>query len=164
MGTLGVQPPPVSLVWPKHTMEVLCIRQSGCSTLDLCWHLSDAATALCQPSASGSGMMVKWVGREIHSENASSIMLQFSAVLLVKEEQLCHTRAIYLHMFQILQGGITLQNVHGHSHVPGEHRRVWMPGAVSHCYFQHQGILLCWGLNYNYLRFQGHQGIRQPLD
>ena len=57
IGALGMWPPPVSLVWPRHAMEVgalptscgvesdsleirLCIGQSWYSTLDLCWCLS----------------------------------------------------------------------------------------------------------------------------
>ena len=129
MGALGVWPPPVSSVQPRRAMEVrahptncgaesnlleirLYIGQSWYSTLDLCWCLSEVATAQHQPSTSGRGMTVKWAEWEIHSGNASA-----TCVL-------------------IPQGRITLQNVHDHSCIPGDCRRVWMLRAVSHCYLQ----------------------------
>ena len=164
---------PHQLQCESNSLEIkLCIGRSGCSTLDLCQHPSEVATALCQPSTSGSGdgemgrvgNPLKKCLCHMHSESLSGIMLQSSAALLVEEEQICHSRAIHLHMFQIAQGRITLQNMHDHSHVLGEHSRVWVPRVVSHCYLQYQGILLSGGLNHSYFGFQGHQGIRQPLD
>ena len=76
VGTLGVQPPPASSACPIQTAEgrvlptnsgmesdLLEIRlgtgQSGYSALDLWQHLLETATAHCQPSASGRGMMTK---------------------------------------------------------------------------------------------------------
>ena len=59
--------------------------------------------------------------------------------LLVIKEQVGSTRAIYLHMFQLLKNQITLEHVHDHPHVPREHGRVGSTRAISHCHFQHQG-------------------------
>ena len=150
-------------------VQLTGIGQSGCSALDLCWHLSEAATALCQWEWSdgemgGAGNPLRKFPHHMHSESLSGIVLQSSVALLAKEEQVCHSRAIHLHMFQIPLGRITLQNMHDHPHIPGECGRVWVPRVVSHYYLQYQGILLCWGLNHNYFGFQRHQGIRQPLD
>ena len=52
------------------------------------------------------------------SDSIHGILLQTPTALLVIEEQVGSTRAIYLHMFQLLKNRITLEYVHDHPRIP----------------------------------------------
>ena len=71
------------------------------------------------------------------------ILLQTLTALLIVEEQVSSTRAVYLHMFLLLKDWITLKYVHDHPHVPRECGRAGSTRAISHHHFQHQGIFFC---------------------
>ena len=90
-----------------------------------------------------------------------SLLLQTPMTLLVVEEQVSSTRAIYLHMLQITKNLVTLEYVHDHSRVPRELGRVGLTRAVSHHHLQHQGIFFHGGLSNLFPDVR--QCIRQPL-
>ena len=69
---------------------------------------------------------------------SDSILPQTPTALLVVEEQVGSTRAIYLHMFQLPKNRIALEHMHDHPCVPREHGRVGLTRAIGHCHFQHQ--------------------------
>ena len=94
-------------------------------------------------------------------DSICSLLLQTPMALLVIEEQVSSTRAIYLHMLQLLKNRVALEYVHDHPHVPGECGRTGSTGAISHCHFQHQGIFFHGGLLSLFPDM--HQCIRQPL-
>ena len=83
-------------------------------------------------------------------DSICGILLQTLMALLVIEEQVSSTRAIYLHMFQLPKNRITLEYVHDHPHIPRERGRAGSTRAVSHCHFQHQGIFF-------------HRGVPRPF-
>ena len=106
-------------------------------------------------SIKGRRLTLKWAEHDIYSKKASlhmgsdsirSLLLQTLAALLVVEEQVSSTRAIYLHMLQLPKNRVTLEYVHDHPHVPRECRRVGSTRAISHCHFQHQGVFFHGGL------------------
>ena len=74
------------------------------------------------------------------------ILAQTLMALLVIKEQIGSPQAIHLHMLQLPKDWVTLQYMHYHSHVPGEHGRTRLTRAVSHRYLQHHGVFLHWGL------------------
>ena len=76
-------------------------------------------------------------------------------------EQISSPQAIHLHMLQLLKDWVALQYVHYHSHVPGEHRRMWLTRAIGHCHLYHHGVFLCWGLSDPFPDIS--QCVRQPL-
>ena len=76
-------------------------------------------------------------------DSIRGVLLQTPMALLVIEEQVSSTRAIYLHMFQLLKNWIALEYMHDHPHIPRECGRVGSTRVVSHCHFQHQGIFFC---------------------
>ena len=80
------------------------------------------------------------------SDSIRGILLQTPTALLVIEEQVSSTRAVYLHMFQLLKDQIALEYVHDHPRIPRECGRAGSTRAISHCDFQHQGIFFCRGL------------------
>ena len=71
-------------------------------------------------------------------DGISSILLQTLMALLVIEEQVSSTRAIYLHMLQLPKNQIDLKYVHDHPHVPREQGWAGSTRVVSHCHFQQQ--------------------------
>ena len=81
--------------------------------------------------------------------------------LLVIEKQIGSPQAIHLHVLQLPKDWVTLQYMHYHSRVPGEHRWTQPTGVVSHHHLQHHGIFLHWGLVDPFPNI--HQCIRQPL-
>ena len=94
-------------------------------------------------------------------DNIHGLLLQTPTALLVIEEQVSSTRAIYLHMLQLLKNRVTLEYVHNNPHVPRECGRVGLTRVVSHCHFQHQGIFFHGG--FPSLFPDICQCIRQPL-
>ena len=68
------------------------------------------------------------------------VLLQTPMALLVIEEQVSSTRAVYLYMFQLPKDGIGLKYVHDRPRVPRECGRAGSTRAISHCHFQHQGV------------------------
>ena len=74
------------------------------------------------------------------SDSIHGLLLQTPMALLVIEEQVSSTRAIYLHMLQLPKNWIALEYVHDHPLIPGECGRVGSTRAISHHHFQHQGI------------------------
>ena len=80
------------------------------------------------------------------SDSICSLLLQTRMALLVIEEQVSSTRAIYLHMLQLPKNQVTLEYMHNHSCIPREHGRVRSTRAISHHHFQHQGIFFHGGL------------------
>ena len=89
------------------------------------------------------------------------ILAQTPMALLVIEEQIGSPWAIHLHVLQLPKDWVTLQYVHYHSHIPGEHERMGLTRAVSHCHLQHHGIFLYWGLIDPFPDI--HQCMGQPL-
>ena len=89
------------------------------------------------------------------------ILTQTMAALLIIEEQIGSPQAIHLHMLQLPKDWVILQYVHYHSCIPGECRRMWLTRAIGHCYLEHQGIFLCWGLSDPFPDIS--QCVRQPL-
>ena len=75
-----------------------------------------------------------------------SILAQTPMALLVIKEQVGSPQAIHLHMLQLPKDQVTLQYVHYHSRIPGEHGRMGLTRVVSHRHLQHHGVFLCWGL------------------
>ena len=57
----------------------------------------------------------------VDSDSIHGILLQTLMALLVIEEQVSSTRAIYLYMFQLPKNWITLEYVHDHPCIPREH-------------------------------------------
>ena len=92
------------------------------------------------------------------SDGIHGLPLQTQMTLLVVEEQVCGTRAIYLHMLQLPQNQIALEYVHDHPHIPRECGRV---GTTSHHHFQRQGIFFCRGLSSLFPNIR--QCVRQTL-
>ena len=88
-------------------------------------------------------------------------LLQTPMALLVIEEQVSSTRAIYLHMLQLPKYWVTLEYVHDHPRIPRECRRADSTRAISHHHFQQQGIFFCGGLPS--LFPDVCQCVRQPL-
>ena len=80
------------------------------------------------------------------SDSIHGLLLQTPMALLVIEEQVSSTRAIYLHMFQLLKNRVTLEYVHDHPRIPRECGRAGSTGVVSHRHFQHQGVFFHGGL------------------
>ena len=80
------------------------------------------------------------------SDSIRGILPQSPMALLVVEEQVSSTRAVYLHMFQLPKNRIALEYVHDHPHVPRECGRVGLTRVISHRQFQHQGIFFHRGL------------------
>ena len=61
-----------------------------------------------------------------------SILAQALMALLVIKEQIGSAWAIHLHVFQLPKDWVTLQYMHDHPRVPGEHGRMGLTRAVSH--------------------------------
>ena len=95
------------------------------------------------------------------SDSICSLLLQTPMALLVIEEQVSSTRAIYLHMLQLPKNWVTLEYVHDHPCIPRECGRMGPSGAISHRHFQHQGIFFHGGLPSLFLDV--HQCVGQPL-
>ena len=95
------------------------------------------------------------------SDSIHGLLLQTSTALLVVEEQVSSTRAIYLHMLQLPKNRVTLEYVHDHPRIPRECRRMGLTRAVSHRHFQHQGVFFCGGLPRVFPDV--HQCVEQPL-
>ena len=95
------------------------------------------------------------------SDSIRGLLLQTPMALLVVEEQVSSTRAIYLHMLQLPKNQVTLEYMHNHPRVPRERGRMGLPGAISHHHFQHQGVFFPGGLPSLFPNV--HQCIRQPL-
>ena len=53
-------------------------------------------------------------------DSMGSILPQTMMALLGIKEQVSHTEAIYLHMFQLPENWIALQYLHNHPHIPGK--------------------------------------------
>ena len=94
-------------------------------------------------------------------DSICGLLLQFPMALLVVEEQVSSTRAIYLHMLQLLKNQITLEYMHNHPRVPRECRKMGSTGVISHRHFQHQGVFFHGGLSS--LFPDTRQCIGQPL-
>ena len=94
-------------------------------------------------------------------DSIHGLLLQTPTALLVIEEQVSSTRAIYLHMLQLPKNQVTLEYVHDHPHIPREHGWAGSTRAISHDHFQHQGIFFCGGLPS--LLPDVCQCVRQPL-
>ena len=94
-------------------------------------------------------------------DSIRGILHQTPTALLVIEEQVSSTRAIYLHMFQLPKNWIALEYVHDHPCIPRECGRVGLTRAVSHCHFQHQGVFFCRGVPHPFPDIC--QCVRQPL-
>ena len=77
------------------------------------------------------------------------LLLQTLMALLVIEEQVSSTRAIYLHMLQLLKNRVALKYVHDHPHILRECGRVGstrLTRVISHHHFQHHGVFFHGGL------------------
>ena len=74
------------------------------------------------------------------------ILAQTLTALLVIKEHVGSPWAIHLHVLQLPKDWVTLQYVHYHSCIPGEHRRMGPTRTISNCHLQHHGVFLCWGL------------------
>ena len=94
-------------------------------------------------------------------DSVHGCLLQTAMALLVIEEQVSSTRAIYLHMLMLPKNRVTLEYVHDHTCIPREHGWAGSTRAISHCHFQHQGIFFHRGPPS--LLPDVHQCIRQPL-
>ena len=82
----------------------------------------------------------------VGSDSICGLLLQTPTALLVVEEQVSSTRAIYLHMLQLLENQVALEYVHDHPRIPRECGRMGSTGAISHRHFQHRGIFFRGGL------------------
>ena len=80
------------------------------------------------------------------SDSIHGPLLQTPTALLIVKEQVSSTRAIYLHMLQLLKYWVTLEYVHDHPHIPRERGRAGLTRAISHRHFQQQGIFFHGGL------------------
>ena len=68
-------------------------------------------------------------------DSIRGLLLQTLMALLVIEEQVGSTRAIYLHMLQLLKDRVALEYVHNRPHIPGECGRAGSTGVISHRHF-----------------------------
>ena len=94
-------------------------------------------------------------------DSIRGLLLQTPMALLVVEEQVSSTRAIYLHMLQLPKNRVALEYVHNHPRIPGECGRAGSTRVISHRHFQHQGVFFHGGLPS--LFPDVHQCIGQPL-
>ena len=65
-------------------------------------------------------------------DSIHGILLQTPTALLVIEEQVSSTGAIYLHMLQLLKNRVTLEYMHDHPCISRECRRAGSTRVVSH--------------------------------
>ena len=94
-------------------------------------------------------------------DSIHGLLLQTPMALLVIEEQVSITRAIYLHMLQLSKNWVTLEYMHDHPCIPREHGRMGSTRVISHHHFQHQGIFFHQDLPHSFPDV--HQFIGQPL-
>ena len=94
-------------------------------------------------------------------DHIRSILTQTMAALLIIEEQIGSPWAIHLHVLQLPKDWVILHYVHYHSHIPGEHRRMWLTRAIGHHHLQHHGVFLHWGLSDPFPN--SSQCVGQPL-
>ena len=80
------------------------------------------------------------------SDSIHGPLLQTPMALLVIEEQVSSTRAIYLHMLQLPKNWVALEYVHNHPRIPRECGRAGSTRVIIHHHFQHQGIFFHGGL------------------
>ena len=65
------------------------------------------------------------------SDSICGLLLQTPTALLIIEDQVSSTRAIYLHMLQLPKNRVTLEYVHDHPHIPRECGRTGSTGRSA---------------------------------